>query len=67
MQINLRPLASPLPLGLLSFGLGMLLLAGEGCGRIPIKRRGPAVTGMNGDRHPQLPRAEGEAGVRQQL
>ena len=31
-QINVRPLASPLPLGLIAFGIGMLLLAALGCG-----------------------------------
>jgi succinate-acetate transporter protein len=35
VRINLRPLGDPLPLGLFSFGIGMLLLAGESAGWIP--------------------------------
>lgn len=36
MRINIRPLGNPLPLGLFSFGIGMLLLAGESCRWIPV-------------------------------
>lgn len=37
VRINLRPLASPLPLGLYSFGIGMLLLAAQSAGWVPLK------------------------------
>lgn len=37
VEINLRPLANPLPLGMYSFGIGMLLLAGQSTGWIPVK------------------------------
>lgn len=36
LRINLRPLASPLPLGLFSFGIGMLLLGAQSAGWIPL-------------------------------
>ncbi len=36
LRINLRPLATPLPLGMYSFGLGMLLLAAQTAGWIPL-------------------------------
>ncbi len=36
IRINVRPLGNPLPLGLFSFGIGMLLLAAESCGWIPV-------------------------------
>jgi len=32
MRINVRPLGNPLPLGLFSFGIGMLLLAAQTAG-----------------------------------
>ena len=35
LRINLRPLGSPLPLGLFSFGIGMLLLGAQSAGWIP--------------------------------
>ena len=35
LRINLRPLASPLPLGLFAFGIGMLLLGAQTAGWIP--------------------------------
>jgi succinate-acetate transporter protein len=35
IRINVRPLGNPMPLGLFSFGIGMLLLAGESCRWIP--------------------------------
>ncbi len=35
ITINLRPLANPLPLGLYSFGIGMLLLAAQTAGWVP--------------------------------
>lgn len=34
-RVVVRPLATPLPLGLFSFGLGMLMLAAQGAGWIP--------------------------------
>src|SRR5436305_15211454 len=37
LSINLRPLANPLPLGLYSFGIGMLLLGAQSTGWIPLK------------------------------
>ena len=37
LRVNLRPLANPLPLGLYSFGIGMLLLAAQSIGWIPAK------------------------------
>jgi succinate-acetate transporter protein len=37
MRVNLRPLANPLPLGLFSFGIGMLLLGAQSTGWIPLK------------------------------
>lgn len=37
LTINLRPLANPLPLGLYSFGIGMLLLGAQSIGWIPVK------------------------------
>lgn len=36
VRINLRPLASALPLGFLSFGIGMFLLGAQGAGWIPV-------------------------------
>lgn len=36
LRINLRPLGNPLPLGLFSFGIGMLLLAAQTGGWIPL-------------------------------
>jgi uncharacterized protein len=36
-RINLRPLGNPLPLGLYSFGVGMLLLAAQSAGWVPLK------------------------------
>src|SRR3954454_12911247 len=36
IRINVRPLASPLPLGLFSFGVGMLLLAAQTAGWVPV-------------------------------
>jgi len=35
VRINLRPLGNPLPLGLFSFGIGMLLLAAQSTGWVP--------------------------------
>ncbi|MBV8956575.1 MAG: hypothetical protein JO153_08065 [Solirubrobacterales bacterium] len=37
VRINLRPLGNPLPLGLYSFGVGMLLLAAQSAGWVPPK------------------------------
>lgn len=37
VRVNLRPLANPLPLGLYSFGIGMLLLGAQATGWIPLK------------------------------
>jgi succinate-acetate transporter protein len=37
VRINIRPLATALPLGLWSFGIGMLILAGQSAGWIPMK------------------------------
>jgi len=36
MRINLRPLADPLPLGLFSFGIGMLVIGAQAAGWIPV-------------------------------
>jgi uncharacterized protein len=36
IRIVVRPLGNPMPLGMLSFGIGMLLLAGESAGWIPV-------------------------------
>ncbi len=36
VRINLRPLANPLPLGLYSFGIGMVLLAAQSAGWVPL-------------------------------
>lgn len=36
-RINLRPLANPLPLGMYSFGIGMLLLAAQSAGWLPVR------------------------------
>ncbi|MGI8427875.1 MAG: GPR1/FUN34/YaaH family transporter [Solirubrobacteraceae bacterium] len=37
IRINVRPLASPLPLGLFAFGIGMVLLAAQTAGWIPVR------------------------------
>src|SRR5579875_1565661 len=39
VRINLRPLANPLPLGMYSFGIGMLLLGAQSTGWIPVKEQ----------------------------
>jgi succinate-acetate transporter protein len=36
MRIVVRPLGNPLPLGMFSFGIGMLLLAAESAGWVPV-------------------------------
>jgi succinate-acetate transporter protein len=36
VRINVRPIATALPLGLLSFGIGMLLLGAQSAGWIPV-------------------------------
>jgi len=36
VRINVRPLANPLPLGLFAFGIGMLMLAAQTAGWVPI-------------------------------
>ncbi len=36
VRINLRPFANPLPLGMYSFGIGMLLLGAQSAGWIPL-------------------------------
>lgn len=36
VRINVRPLGNPLPLGIFAFGIGMLLLAAQGAGWVPI-------------------------------
>lgn len=38
MRVNVRPLASSLPLGLFAFGIGMLLLAAESRGWVPVSQ-----------------------------
>jgi uncharacterized protein len=37
LRVNLRPRANPLPLGLYSFGIGMLLLGAQSTRWIPLK------------------------------
>jgi hypothetical protein len=39
VRISVRPIASALPLGFFSFGLGMLLLAGAGNGWLPVSEQ----------------------------
>jgi succinate-acetate transporter protein len=36
VRINVRPLANPLPLGLFAFGIGMLMLAAQTAGWVPL-------------------------------
>lgn len=36
LRINVRPLGNPLPLGMFSFGIGMLLLAAQSAGWVPV-------------------------------
>jgi succinate-acetate transporter protein len=36
VRINVRPLANPLPLGMFAFGIGMLLVAAQSAGWVPV-------------------------------
>ncbi|HWD63857.1 MAG TPA: GPR1/FUN34/YaaH family transporter [Solirubrobacteraceae bacterium] len=38
VRINLRPLAGPLPLGLYSFGIGMMVIGAQTAGWIPVRQ-----------------------------
>ncbi|MDX6471019.1 MAG: hypothetical protein QOF75_2822, partial [Gaiellaceae bacterium] len=39
VRITVRPIASALPLGFFSFGMGMLVLAGAGNGWLPVSEQ----------------------------
>ncbi|HYF74856.1 MAG TPA: hypothetical protein VD864_18655 [Nocardioides sp.] len=74
-RVELRPLATPLPLGFLALGVATLgyaalvleLERGESWTVLPLGRTGRGRRALEGQRHHQVGRVGSEPGVREQL